>query len=333
MSATQSFISPLAPIITRFLALKESLGRGYASERRFLHSLDSFLGHHPCASDLTPETFASWCTTLQHLTPTVRRNRMRVVRNLCLYRRRVEPECFVPEKTLFPRNHQAVQPYIFSEAQIARLLRATRALRPGPCSPLRPQVLRLAVVLLFTTGLRRGELVRLTLGDYDPREHTLFVRASKFHKSRLLPLSPDGAGEVDNFLGRRLLYGAPLSAHSPLLWHGCGEGRGYTGPGLGQSLRALFRTTGIVKPNGRPPRTHDLRHSFAVNALLRWYRSGVDVQAKLPFLSAFMGHVSVASTEYYLRFTEQIATHASARFEKCFGTLVSPLPESTGGNP
>jgi site-specific recombinase XerD len=107
------------------------------------------------AADLTEVEFEDWCKTQARLSPTVRRNAMRIVRNFCLYRRRTDPHCFVPDRCLFPAPHQAVQPHIFSEAQIARLLQATAKVPTSPRYVLRPRVLRLAVVLLYTTGLRR----------------------------------------------------------------------------------------------------------------------------------------------------------------------------------
>ena len=87
----------------------------------------------------------------------------------------------------------------------------------------------------------------------------------------------------------------------------------------------------IQKPDGRLPRIHDFRHSFAVNALLRWYRSGIDVQSKLPFLSAYMGHVNIADTYYYLHFVEPLASQASARFAKHYGAVLGSTSRSKGG--
>jgi integrase len=188
-------------------------------------------------------------------------------------------------------------------------------------------VVRLAVVLLYTAGLRRGELVRLVLADYDPAEHTLLVRASKFHKSRLVALSDDAAREMGLYLrARRRL---PHAASSPLLVHRCGGLRGYSGPGFGHRLHGLFRRADIYTAQGRIPRVHDLRHTHAVHALLRWYRAGVDVQAKLPVLAIAMGHVSIASTAYYLPFLEPVAQAASERFARHCGSL-AVLPD-TGG--
>ena len=196
MNATVASTTLLGPVIARFLSLKQALGRGYDSERRVLAHLDGFLANTaPDAADLTPATFDAWCQTLTHLRSGVRRFRMRVVRNLCLYRRRNEPTCFVPDPALFPPLHQPVRPYLFTETEVARLIQATTALTATAGSPLRPAVFRLGLVLLYTTGLRRGELLHLCLGDLDLVERTLWVQASKFHKSRLLPLSADAFGE------------------------------------------------------------------------------------------------------------------------------------------
>jgi integrase len=100
---------------------------------------------------------------------------MQVVRQFCLYRRRREPHCFVPDSSQFPPQPPQPLPHIFAEGEITRLLLAADTLHPYEFSPLYPQVARLALVLLYTSGLRRGEVVRLTLGDYDPVTQVLLV--------------------------------------------------------------------------------------------------------------------------------------------------------------
>jgi integrase len=325
-------ISRLGPVIARYLALKTALGRQYSLERRALESLDAFL-HGEGAADLTPERFSRWTRTLHHLTPTVRRNRLRFVRNLCLYRRRTEPACFVPDLATFPAPHQPRAPYIFTADEIARLIHGTHELTATPQSPLRAQIFRVALVLLYTTGLRRGELLRLTVGDYDPGEQLLHIRASKFHKSRLVPLSPEVAHEVDYYLALRRRRGPAVAAEAPLVAHGATRLRPYTGVGLTAGVRALFRRLTIRTADGRLPRIHDLRHTFAVHALLRWYRAGADVQAKLPVLATYMGHVSIVSTAYYLAFVEPVRAAASARFEQHYGALIATAPAARRSRP
>ena len=187
------------------------------------------------------------------------------------------------------------------------------------------KLFRLAIVLLYTTGLRRGELIRLKIGDYAPQQQTLLVSHSKFHKSRYLPLSDGTAQEINTYLDVRRHHQLPNTPETPLIWNRCKNGNAYSGGGIGQGLRALFRQVGIYTPEGNLPRPHDIRHSFAVNALLRWYRSGANIHAKLPLLSTYMGHVSIVSTEHYLHFIEELASHASERFDTHYGAVVVPL--------
>lgn len=329
MKLTKRLQSALAPSITSYLALMRALGRRYANEESVLRSLDHFLATSG-RSKLTANSFTSWCGTLQHLTPTVRRNRMRIVRNYCLYRQRSTPFCFVPDPMLFPAPHQPTKPYIFDKKEIVQLIATARKLQSTYQSPLRAEVYTLAIVLLYTTGLRRGELIRMTLGDYDPTQRTLFVRETKFHKSRYLPLSADGFREVEHYLQVRRRHHFLLTPETPFMWNRYVNGPAFTAAGLALGLRAIFRSTQIHKQDGRLPRVHDLRHTFAAHALLRWYKSGADVQARLPLLATYMGHISIASTEYYLQLIEPLATSASARFSKHCGSLVRIDPRQKG---
>lgn len=316
--------SSLGPLMLRYLTLKEALGRRYDGERRLLADLDCFLAAD--GSELTDATFAAWCHTFLHMKSGVRRSRMRVARNFTLYRRRTEPTCFVPDVTQFPAQHQCIRPHIFTEDEVVRVLATAEGLQPSNNSPLRRDVFRLAIVLLYTAGLRRGELCRLKLHDWDPVEQTLLIRKSKFYKSRLVPLSADASREMVVYLSILEAHGVPLQAGTPLLWHRSATGRAYCGGAVGMAIRSLLRAAGVRTAAGGVPRTHDFRHTFAVHALLRTYRAGGDVQAQLPFLSAFMGHVSIASTQYYLHFIEPLAEAASKRFAEHCGALVAVTP-------
>jgi len=113
---------------------------------------------------------------------------------------------------------------------------------------------------------------------------------------------------------RRAARPDTLTEEAPLIWKGGTALHGYSGSGFGRVFRTLARKAGVLKANGQPPRVHDVRHSFAVGALLRGYRAGLNVHAKLPLLSTYMGHVSIASTQYYLHFVEPVASAASERF-------------------
>jgi len=324
---TPLFSSGLAPVFTRHVELKRALGRRFDAASRTLQSLDRFLYDHSAKyPDLNRAAFEAWCHTHEHVSSGVRRVRMLEVSSFCLYRRRTEPQCFVPDPSSFPVYHQRVKPYIFSEAEVAKLLRAASGLKRCPTSPLRPEVFRLAIVLLFTTGIRRGELLALNLGDYNRRELTLHIRETKFYKSRVLPINSSIADEIEKCLHARTQRKLPISPDAALIWSAAWGGGPYSATALRLTLQSLLKTCGIVTQKGRLPWIHCFRHSFAVNALQRWYRAGADVEAKLPLLATYLGHGSSVSTHYYLHFIEPLRSAASERFAKRYGELVSALP-------
>jgi integrase/recombinase XerD len=304
-----------------YLQTRRALGRGYAREERVIDALRRFLEKGGFA-DLDQTVFEAWCASQKHLAANTRRSRQGIVRNFCLYRHRSEPACFIPDINRFPRRCPYAPPVIFGPTEVARMLAAAETLAATTNSPLRPAVMRLAVVLLYTAGLRRGELVRLTLEDVDPRYNVLRIRESKFHKSRFVPLSEDASRELRQYLRQRCRPPFGCSAASPLLCHVKRDARSYTGAGLRHGIMALFRLAKVYGSDGRTPRVHDFRHSFAVGALLRWYRQGADVQSNLPKLAMYMGHVSIVSTAYYLRWVPELAAVASFRLEAQYGHLV-----------
>lgn len=327
--ANAAFSSRLAPLFARYVNLKRTLGRRFDNETRTLQSLDRFLRDQTTPySDLNAAAFQAWCQSQEKISSGVRRVRMLQVYNFCLYRRRTEPQCFLPDPSAFPPYHQRLQPYIFSEDEVARLLRAASGLSRTPSSPLRPEVIRLAIVLLFSTGIRRGELLRLILSDYSRHDSTLLIRESKFYKSRLLPINSDIVYEIEQYLRARNQRRLRTSSDTAFIWNATQDGRAYSGTGLRLCLRPLLQQCGIFTSKGRRPRIHDLRHSFAVNALLRWYRMGANVEAKLPLLATYLGHGSAVSTHYYLHFIEPLRAAASERFATHYGELVSALPHS-----
>jgi integrase len=313
--------TPLDQPVAAWLAHQRALGRRYDPEEWILKSLRAFIGRTP-GLDIDQASFDQWCAAFPHLASNTLLYRQRVVRRFCLHRRRKEPACFVPDPLRFARREPFRRPVIIEPEQIARMLTAADSMPVTSRSPLRSAVYRMAVILLYTTGLRRGELLRLTLADCEPESGVLRVRESKFHKSRILPLSPDAHAELRGYLQKRLAAPFSKNPDTPLLINTEGGLRPYTGTGISGGLQALFKAAGVEDSEGRRPRVHDLRHSFAVGALVRWYLEGADVQSNLPKLALYMGHVSIVSTAHYLHFLPKLQAIASDRFESAFGNLV-----------
>lgn len=314
-------VSALAEHVTAYLDHWRSLGRRYRQEEWLLQTLMRELPALGYA-DLTEDSICAWLHSRRHLHANTRRKWAQLIRHFCVFRRRAAAGCYVPTAEHACRARPHVAPVIMNDPEIARMIAAADVLAPSPNSPLRPATMRLAIVLLYTTGLRLGELQRLTLADVEDGGAVLRVCASKFHKSRVLPLSAGTQGELISYLNRRAEAGFDARPTAPLL---CTRARrqtsAYSISGLQQGLRPLLDGAA-----SRPARVHDLRHSFAVQALARWYRQGADVQAQLPKLAMYMGHVSIESTAYYLRWTDEIAALASDRFARSFAAAIGGRP-------
>jgi site-specific recombinase XerD len=325
--ADQGWQSFLARPIRAYLALQRSLGRSYRREEWILRGLDFFLIHQaPRGRIFTAARFAAWAASLSRLSSTGVRSRLLCVHKFCLHLARERTGGFVPDRRLFPKPLGPKVPCLLSPAQMAQILAGTRTINPNRKHPLRPQSMRLALVLLYCCGLRRGELLRLCLADLDTDQMVLRVNQTKFHKSRLVPLSPSVAQELRAYLRLRQQKGLPMEPTAPLLWNGR---TGRTGSALSQTaitanwLR-ICHCAQIFDPRGRPPRLHDLRHSFAVEALRRGYRAGRDAQATLPRLARYLGHASPLFTHYYLKFTEPVRHAAADRFRQHLAASLFP---------
>jgi integrase len=163
--------------------------------------------------------------------------------------------------------------------------------------------------------------LRIKLGDLDRDQSLIRIVLTKFHKSRLVPLAPSVASELDAYLQRRYQLKLPMTPDSFLLWSGRRFPEVYAAPSLMAAWHQLCISAKVLGASGHPPRLHDLRHSFTINALQRWYDQGLDVQTKLPHLATYLGHVSPVSTYYYLRFTPELRRSASQRFHQRFAPL------------
>lgn len=163
--------------------------------------------------------------------------------------------------------------------------------------------------LLWATGMRIGEVLRLDTADIDPATGVLTVWLAKFGKSRLVPLAPSTITALDHY--RQQL---PPDLTTPAMF--IGPDRRRVGYGrFNVTFSELLDPTGTTTAAGHRPRAHDLRHSFAVRTLLGWYRDGLDVQAMMPRLSTYLGHVEPASTYWYLSAAPELMALAAQRLE------------------
>ncbi|MFO1497914.1 MAG: tyrosine-type recombinase/integrase [Verrucomicrobiota bacterium] len=313
------FHSGLANALGEYLALRRALGRRYAGEEAVLRRWDDFLRQEFGKVRLVrPEMFHRWAETLPHLHPTVRRNRLRIVRNFLLFRARQHPNTFIPDLETFPKPSPHRPPRLVSVPEMARVIAAASKLPVSHQNALRPQTVRLALLLLFCCGLRRGELLRLQWKHCDLQENVLQIEATKFHKSRLVPLSSSVAQALRQYQQLRRRRNLAVQPSDRLIWscNPIAAETVYSAAALAHNWQFLCLMAGVLDERGRPPRLHDLRHSFAVSRLELWYKAGKDLQSKLPHLATYLGHINPVSTHHYLHLTPGLREAANRRLHK-----------------
>jgi len=302
--------SPLAGQIQDFINLRRLSGTDYKSQAHLLGYFDRFLLEQKLGKPrITQETTERYLTSLSHLSPRTRSNRFCVLRQLCEYLARSDALGYVPEPLRAVHSHGAHQPYIYSSSEIQALLGAASQLPPA--NSLRAHTYQTLLGLLYSTGIRIGEALALNLEHFHSTERRLYIAEGKFRKARWVPLSTSTCRALERYVRTRVQI-RPRSPDSPLLINQ--RSRRLHQSTVNQTFRNLLRQCGIRHSKHTGPRIHDLRHSFAVHRLLAWYRDGGDVNARLPWLATYMGHVDIHSTHIYLQPTAELAEQVNRRF-------------------
>lgn len=299
-------MSHLRNAVDQYLETRRAFGFKLQRAARLLPDFVRYLEAHRAAF-ITLRLALDWARQPPDGHPVWWAERLSIVRGFARHLQAEDSRHQVPPVGLMPRRVRRAVPVLFTAREISALLRAARHLR----APLRAATSETLFGLLAATGMRIGEAIRLDRDDLDWKAQLLVVRRSKFDKSREVVLHPSVMTALRRYTkvrdtccprprspaffvslkGTRLIY---INAH--------------------RTFRTLARAAGI-----RAGRPHDLRHSFAVVTLLRWYREGVDVDARMPRLSTYLGHAAPESTYWYLTAAPELMAIARHRLERAGG--------------
>ncbi len=301
-------MSTLAAALEDYLVLRRSLGFKLDRAGRLLTQFVAYC-QAADAQTVTVELALSWATLPQGGNPSWFAQRLSVVRGFARHLALVDERTEVPPADLLcDRSHRAT-PYLYSTEEVVRLMTAAATLP----SPLRRATFSTLVGLLYVTGMRVGEAIRLDRDDVDLAQRVLIVRGSKFGKSRELPVHHSTAAALGAYAKRRDEL-CPQTSSTAFFVSLAGTRLLYCNVHL--TFLGLVREAGL-RPRSATcrPRPHDLRHSFAVSTLIGWYRDGGEVEPRLPQLSTYLGHVHPANTYWYLSAAPDLLRLAAGRLE------------------
>ena len=306
------FRSPLASELDRFVAHRRAMGYSYHRAVATLRSFDRYVLAHADSKRTLPlaDLLRGWLARRTGRKAVSVAMELGTLRQFFRYRRRFDREALVPGREWAP---QAVKsdfvPHVLSLDQVRALLREAERL----LYDLRARApIRALILILYSTGLRFGEAVRLEIRDVDLEKRLFCIRESK-GKTRWVPFRADLNRELRNYRRERD-RATEAAPNAPFLVRP--DGKAYSVKGASSIVRGMLRRLGFKPLHGRVgPRPYDLRHTFAVHRLLSWHRAGVDVHARLPWLSAYLGHDDIMGTEVYLHATPELLKLASHRLQ------------------
>jgi integrase/recombinase XerD len=299
--------------IETYVSLKRALGADYSSEARILRSFCRFAKDVNVA-EIRGDVCRDFCRGSGQSTRYWAQKHYTLARFFAfLVTRGHLASSPLPEPA--PKIVQSWVPYIYSRDEVHRLLDATTILE-NPRSPLQARTFRTLLLVLYAAGLRPGEALRLRCCDVDFSERILAICGTKFFKSRLVPIGTDLTKALASYRAARQRL--PMLEGSCSAFFASRTGHALSLTRLERVFVRLRAHAAIRRPQGPrwQPRLHDLRHTFAVHRLIAWYREGADVQAYLPLLATYLGHVHVSGTQTYLTMTPELLGEAAKRFER-----------------
>lgn len=311
-------MNTLRQAVQEYLSLRRGLGFKLREAGKQLLDFVTFMEQHR-ASYVTQALALAWAQQPTNVQPAHWAQRLSVVRGFARHRSATDSRTQIPAPGLLPFRPKRARPYLYSDDEIRSLLRAALDM---PCryerGELRPWTYHCLFGLLSVSGLRLGEARNLKLQDVDLEAALLTVRGAKFGKSRLVPLHASTCNVLADYIARRNRHWRARPVSSYLFVSS--RGNRLDSADIHRTFYALSRQIGLRGlADSHGPRLHDMRHRFATNTLVRWYRSNQDPERRLPILSAYLGHVHVADTQWYLSGSPELMREAMRRLEHRWG--------------
>jgi integrase len=319
MRNNREFIGAFAPEFRMFLDEKHACGYKYDEGERLLRKLDEICVGQDRGNGLSKELSLRFIEPRPNWSQGTYAQYVNVLSQIAKFLNLHGVQAYMPDTKLKLGIERSFSPYIFSKDEIKRIFNEADNLYSGR-SLIRgydfyPVILR----LLYSSGLRISEALHLTMRDVDLSEGAIFIKNSKNHKDRLLPLNPQMIPYLAHYSEKyHQVYRNDDYFFCPP------KGGHYNKSTVYHRFRDILFKCGISH-GGREkggPRLHCLRHTFCVHSLRQFLANGVDHRAALPILSVYMGHSSIAATARYLKLTAEAYPEISTMMEEDYGKLI-----------
>lgn len=303
-----AFQCAFANRLTTYVQLRRQLGLRFKGQEAVLHAFDRYAQELDYQGPLTEQFAQAFAFAgVDPATQTPAR-RYLVIRHFAEYLATYDPGTPRLDPKAIRLRRQQPPAYIFTEQEIAQLL--VQAMGFSRRHTLSNVSLRAMIGLAASTGLRPGEVAGLDRADVDLDTGVLLIQRSKLDKDRLVPVH---SSTLDVLRAYAVERDQTLPAGDEVAFFLNSPLRRYQVDNIDYLFQRLVSRVNLHSPRGKQPTFRSLRHTFAVHRLVAWHRAGVNVQALLPALATYMGHVHYSSTAYYLTATAEMLGVAAER--------------------
>ncbi len=311
---TFNFTSSLADEMRHFVKLKQSSGSDYSGSAQLLQRFDNRLDTLGFKDKrLTKPILQSYFESLAHLCGRGFSNHFSVLRQFSVWLNQHEIHSYIPEERRAVDRSHSRPAYIFSKDEIQTILQ--NSLDLSEREQLIPGLYCTLFSLLYSTGIRINEALELNHSDYIKEEKLIHIRKGKFRKERYLIISNSMAKRLNEY--SRIYRSMIIKEQDSPLFVNIRKKRLKYSSAFG-ALSKILKKSNISKKREFGPRIHDFRHTFAVHRLQLWYETEKDINSKLPYLSTYMGHVNIISTQVYLDAPGELLQSGYNRFYRFF---------------
>ena len=315
------FTGPFAPLCETFVAQKRAAGAVYDTQARRLQQFDKLCKAHNIQDPIiTKEIALEWYKQRPNEKLSSRRDRVQVLQQfsefLC---RQGYPSFLFPELPKGGENHE---PYIFSKEELRRLFNRLDQLEPNNYTT-GYMVFPVLFRTVYGCGLRISEALNLQKMDVDIADGLLHVRHGKNGRERILPVSGSLQQRLSSYMGlahKETLLDAPFFYAKTF--------QPYSRSAVHSQFKGFLWDVGITyRGKDLGPRIHDLRHTMVCHNIRSWVEAGIPISSRLPILSKYLGHKSIASTQWYLRLTADLYPHIRDICERELAGFYASLPK------
>ena len=303
-------------IFDEFIQFKRFLGYKYKTDEIVIKGIKNYLIKNNITK-ITKEVTEAYARLNTNLSSNTLARNMGVFREFCNFLKyQKDIDCYQIPNKIYPQNHNNFTPYIFSYKEIKLIYSNLETpLKNYHYSYYKQIAYPLIIKILYQTGMRIGEVIKIKFKDYNYELSTFKLTNTKNNEERYVAISDNLNEEINDFI-TKFFYNKLKDEY---IFKTCNDA-------VAKYFKKVLKLSNI-KIYDNKPRLHDLRHTYVVHNIDRTIKQNKDINQILPIIMTQLGHKSLDSLAYYFHINKDILGTVNQISEKELGYLIPSIGE------